>query len=118
MATSNRARVPTPKQLSSVGVKKDEFETFWHILITYCQQDSDYLEFFEGGAFANWEALSMNPSRGINIPVDQTAAILDPAAAAREANRPSVMKRATLNSLLTTIAAFCLQNSFNRFDIN
>lgn len=112
MATSNRARVPTPKQLSSVGVKKDEFETFWHILITYCQQDSDYLEFFEGGAFANWEALSMNPSRGINIPVDQTAAILDPAAAAREANRLSVMKRATLNSLLTTIAAFCPEGLF------
>lgn len=112
MATSNRARVPTPKQLSSVGVKKDEFETFWHILITYCQQDSDYLEFFEGGAFANWEALSVNPSRGINIPVDQTTVILDQAAAVREANKLSVTKRATLNSLLTTIAAFCPEGLF------
>ena len=112
MATSNRARVPTPKQLSSVGVKKDEFETFWHILITYCQQDSDYLDFFEGGAFANWEALSVNPSRGINIPVDQTTVILDQAAAVREANKLSVTKRATLNSLLTTIAAFCPEGLF------
>ena len=108
MATSNRARVPTPKQLSSVGVKKDEFE----FLITYCQQDSDYLDFFEGGAFANWEALSVNPSRGINIPVDQTTEILDPAAAVREANKLSVKKRATLNSLLTTIAAFCPEGLF------
>ena len=112
MATSSRARVPTPKQLSSVGVKKDEFETFWHILITYCQQDSDYLEFFEGGAFANWEALSVNPSRGINVAVDPTAAVLDNAAAVREASRLSVKKRATLNSLLTTIAAFCPDGLF------
>ena len=47
MASSNRAKVPTPKQLSSVGVKKDEFETFWHILITYCQQDSGYYDFLK-----------------------------------------------------------------------
>ena len=40
---TSRARVPTPKQLNSVGVKKDEFETFWHILLTYCQQDAGYL---------------------------------------------------------------------------
>ena len=112
MATSNRARVPTPKQISSVGVKKGEFETFWHNLITYCQQNSDYLEFFEGGggAFANWEALSVNHSRGRNIQVDQTAAILDQAV--REANRLSVIKTATLNSLLTTIAAFCPEGLF------
>ena len=47
MASSNRAKVPTPKQLSSVGVKKDEFETFWHILLTYCQQDLGYLDFLK-----------------------------------------------------------------------
>ena len=29
----------TLKQLSSVGVKKDEFEMFWHILTTYSQQE-------------------------------------------------------------------------------
>ena len=112
MATSNRARVPTPKQLSSVGVKKDEFETFWHILVTYCQQDSEYLEFFEGGAYDKWQALSVNPTRGVKVEPDAAAAILDGASAAREANRLSVIKRATLNSLLTTIAAYCPEGLF------
>ena len=112
MATSNRARVPTPKQLSSVGVKKDEFETFWHILVTYCQQDSEYLEFFEGGAYAEWQALSVNPTRGINVQADPAASILNGALAVREANRLSVIKRATLNSLLTTIAAYCPEGLF------
>ena len=63
----SRARVPTPKQLSSVGVRKDEFETFWHILITYCQQDSGYLEFFPGGKYEKWQALSTDPTRGIVV---------------------------------------------------
>ena len=63
----SRARVPTPKQLSSVGVRKDEFETFWHILLTYCQQDSGYLDFFPGGKYEKWEALSLNPTRGIDV---------------------------------------------------
>ena len=110
--TSSRARVPTPKQLSSVGVKKDEFETFWHILITYCQQDTEYLDFFEGGNFPTWQALSANPTRGINVPVDATENSIDPARAAREANKLSVIKRATLNSLLTTIAAYCPDGLF------
>ena len=108
MATSNRARVPTPKQLSSVGVKKDEFETFWHILLTYCQQDSEYLEFFEGGANANWQALSANPTRGITVRVNDNAT----AAAVREAESKTVVKRANLNSLLTTIAAYCPEGLF------
>ena len=112
MATSNRARVPTPKQLSSVGVKKDEFETFWHILVTCCQQDSEYLEFFEGRAYAEWQALSVNPTRGINVHADPAASILNGALAVREANRLSVIKRATLNSLLTTIAAYCPEGLF------
>ena len=107
-ATSNRARVPTPKQLSSVGVKKDEFETFWHILLTYCQQDSEYLEFFEGGANANWQALSNNPTRGITVPINDNAT----AAEVREATAKSVIKRANLNSLLTTIAAYCPEGLF------
>ena len=101
MASHNRARVPTPKQLSSVGVKKDEFETFWHILMTYCQQDSDYLEFFEGGAYSTWEPLSTNPTRGITV-----IASTESGAAVREANTKSVIKRSNLNSLLTTIAAY------------
>ena len=111
-STSSRARVPTPKQLSSVGVKKDEFETFWHILITYCQQDTEYLDFFEGGNFSTWQAMSVNPTRGINVPVNATEQIVDPAMATREANKLSVMKRATLNSLLTTIAAYCPDGLF------
>ena len=109
---TSRARVPTPKQLSSVGVKKDEFETFWHILVTYCQQDADYLDFFEGGNHAQWQPLSVNPTRGITIPVHRVDQMLDPAAASREANRLSVIKRATLNSLLTTIAAYCPDGLF------
>ena len=106
MATSNRARVPTPKQLSSVGVKKDEFETFWHILVTYCQQDSEYLEFFEGGAFDKWQALSVNPTRGVKVEPDPAAS--DGASAAREANKLSVIKRATLNSLLTKLPSLLI----------
>ena len=97
--TSSRARVPTPKQLSSVGVKKDEFETFWHILLTYCQQDADYLDFFDGGNFSTWQALSSNPTRGINVPVDAAEERIYAARATREANRLSGLKRATLNSL-------------------
>ena len=108
MATSNRAKVPTPKQLSSVGVKKDEFETFWHILLTYCQQDSDYLDFFEGGVYSSWQALSTNPTRGITVDVGTDAT----AAAVREANTLTVVKRANLNSLLTTIAAYCPEGMF------
>ena len=61
VTTTSRARVPTPKQLGSVGVKRDEFEAFWHILLTYCQQDAGYLQFFEGGAYDHWEPLSSNP---------------------------------------------------------
>ena len=110
--TSSRARVPTPKQLSSVGVKKDEFETFWHILLTYCQQDSDYIDFFEGGNFSTWQALSSNPTRGITVPTDATEERIDAARATREANRLSCLKRATLNSLLTTIAAYCPEGLF------
>ena len=110
--TSSRARVPTPKQLSSVGVKKDEFETFWHILITYCQQDSEYPDFFEGGNFSTWQAMSANPTRGINVSVNATDMSVDPAMATREANKLSVIKRATLNSLLTTIAAYCPDGLF------
>ena len=107
MASHNRARVPTPKQLSSVGVKKDEFETFWHILMTYCQQDSDYLEFFEGGAYSTWEPLSTNPTGGIAV-----TASTESAAAIREANTKSVIKRSNLNSLLTTIAAYSPEGLF------
>ena len=111
-STSSRARVPTPKQLSSVGVKKDEFETFWHILVTYCQQDTDYLDFFDGGNYSTWQALGANPTRGINVPGNLNDQLLDAANATREANRLSVMKRATLNSLLTTIAAYCPDGLF------
>ena len=110
MSIVSRARVPTPKQLNSVGVKKDEFETFWHILLTYCQQDSGYLDFFEGGNFSTWQALSLNPTRGITIQADPNHE--DPAEAVREATEQSVLKRNCLNSLLTTIAAYCPDGLF------
>ena len=74
---TSRARVPTPKQLSSVNVKRDEFETFWHILITYCQQDAGYIDFFEGGAYEQWEPLSQNPTRGITVKLDRDEAAND-----------------------------------------
>ena len=99
MSIVSRARVPTPKQLNSVGVKKDEFETFWHILLTYCQQDSGYLDFFEGGNFSTWQALSLNPTRGITIQADPNHE--DPAEAVREATEQSVLKRNCLNCLLS-----------------
>ena len=109
MSTSNRARVPTPKQLSCVGVKKDEFETFWHILVTYCQQDVDYLEFFEGGTNSKWQALSANPTRGIKVEANSSS---PSASEIREANASTAIKRANLNSLLTTIAAYCPEGLF------
>ena len=108
----SRARVPSPKQLNSVGVKKDEFETFWHILLTYCQQDAGYLDFFPGGQFERWEAQSSNLSRGIIIQPNPTDALLDNAAAVRDANTKTALKRASLNSLLTTIAAYCPDGLF------
>ena len=109
---TSRARVPTPKQLSSVGVKKDEFETFWHILTTYCQQDAGYLNFFEGGEYAEWEALSSNPTRGIVVHATLQDRLIDQDTADRDANTKSVMIRASLNSLLTTIAAYCPDGLF------
>lgn len=109
---TSRARVPTPKQLSSVGVKKDEFETFWHILTTYCQQDAGYLDFFEGGKYAEWEAQSSNPTRGIVVHATLQDRLIDQDTADRDANTKSVMIRASLNSLLTTIAAYCPDGLF------
>ena len=107
MQHTSRAKVPTPKQLSSVGVKKDEFETFWHVLITYCQQDYEYMDFFEGGHFSQWTALSSNPNRGIEIRTNEANGISE-----AEARKQTVMKRSSLNSLLTTIAAYCPDGLF------
>ena len=98
---TSRAKVPSPKQLSSVGVKKDEFETFWHVLTTYCQQDYEYMDFFEGGRFSKWTALSSNPTRGLEIVANEANEISE-----EEARKQTLMKRASLNSLLTTIAAY------------
>ena len=114
MATNllSRARVPTPKQLSSVGVRKDEFETFWHILITYCQQDSGYLEFFPGGKYEKWQALSTDPTRGIVVSPEEVGQNTNRTAANREAKLQTTQIRANLNSLLTTIAAYCPDGLF------
>ena len=104
---TSRAKVPTPKQLSSVGVKKDEFETFWHVLVTYCQQDYEYMDFFENGQFSEWTALSQNPNRGIHIVANEANSISE-----EEARKQTLIKRASLNSLLTTIAAYCPDGLF------
>ena len=109
---TSRARVPTPKQLSSVNVKRDEFETFWHILMTYCQQDAGYMEFFQGGLYENWEPLSLNPTRGITVKPEPEEIAQDQAAAIRNATSKSVAVRTSLNSLLTTIAAYCPDGLF------
>ena len=108
---TSRAKVPTPKQLSSVGVKKDDFETFWHILITYCQQDYEYMDFFEGGTLSQWRALAVDNTRGINITATEDE-INNSATAAEDARKKTLMKRAALNSLLTTIAAYCPYGMF------
>ena len=94
------------------GKFRDRFARVSNITRSGCQQDSEYLEFFEGGAYANWQALSVNPTRGINVQPDPTASILNGPLAVRESNRMSVIKRATLNSLLTTIAAYCPEGLF------
>ena len=109
---TSRARVPSPKQLPSVGVKKDEFETFWHILTTYCQQDAGYLEFFPGGQFDHWEPQTSNLTRGIVVHPNVNDVMIDQARATREANTKTVLLRASLNSLLTTIAAYCPEGLF------
>ena len=108
----SRARVPTPKQLNSVGVRRDEFETFWHILTTYCQQDSGYLDFFPGGKYENWEALSRNPTRGINVSAEEIDTEPDKNKAKEMAQVKTSIVRASLNSLLTTIAAYCPDGLF------
>ena len=105
---TSRAKVPTPKQFSSVGVKKDEFETFWHVLITYCSQDYEYMDFFEGGQFSRWTALSADPTRGVLV----TANEANDDDAVANARRQTLLKRASLNSLLTTIAAYCPDGLF------
>lgn len=107
---TSRARIPAPKQLSSVNVTRDEFETFWHILMTYCQQDTGYYEFFSGGKYETWEPLCVNPTRGIKIEPNDTDQ--DQAEAIRQAQTQTVQLRATLNSLLTTIAAYCPDGLF------
>ena len=108
----SRARVPTPKQLSSVGVRKDEFETFWHILLTYCQQDSGYLDFFPGGKYEKWEALSLNPTRGIDVTPEEEDLQANRTKALQIAKVQASQIRANLNSLLTTIAAYCPDGLF------
>ena len=109
MSTSNRARVPTPMRLSSVGVKKDEFETFWHILTTYCQQDEDYLKFSYGGVHSNWQALSANPTRGTKVQANSNS---PSASEINEANANTAIKRANLNPLLTSITVYCPEGLF------
>ena len=65
--------------------------------------------FFEGGTFETWQALSTNPTRGITVQADSDT---PKASQVRDANTQTVVKRANLNSLLTTIAAYCPEGMF------
>ena len=80
--------------------------------MTYCQQDAGYLDFFPGGQYEKWEALSSNPSRGIIIQPDLNERLIDQQSADRAAKVKTVQIRANLNSLLTTIAAYCPDGLF------
>ena len=56
-----------------------------------------------------WQALGTIPTRGINVEVDSDTPT---AAQVRDANTQTVEKRANLNSLFTTIAAYCPEVMF------
>ena len=60
------------------------------------------MDFFEGGRFSEWIALSSNPTRGLEIVAIEANGISE-----EEPRKQTIMKRASLNSLLTTIAAYC-----------
>ena len=64
---------------------------------------------FEGGTFETWQALSTNPTRGITVQADSDTPT---ASQVRDANTQTVVKRANLNSLLTTVAAYCPEGMF------
>lgn len=106
----SKAKLPTPQKLPSVGVTRDDFETWWHFVTIYCQQNHDYSQFYPGGKFSSWTPETKDATRGISIEPDSTSA--DPLSAAQEAVNKTNETRLLLSSLLTTIAAFCPEGTF------
>ena len=106
----SKAKLPTPQKLPSVGVSRDDFETWWHFVTLYCQQNQDYNQFFPGGKYDTWIPETMDATRGITIePIQNPEDIVE---AALEATRKTSQLRLLLSSLLTTIAAFCPEGTF------
>ena len=106
----SKAKLPTPHKLQSVGISRDDFETWWHFVKIYCQQNTDYTQFFPEGRHARWVAETRDATRGITVePVNNAP---DPLAAAELATAETVKARLLLSSLLTTIAAFCPEGTF------
>ena len=106
----SKAKLPTPHKLQSVGISRDDFETWWHFVKIYCQQNTDYTQFFPGGKFQAWTAETRDATRGITVVPNQAAP--DPLAAAMAATEETTKTRLLLSSLLTTIAAFCPEGTF------
>ena len=102
----SKAKLPTPQKLQSVGITRDDFETWWHFVKIYCQQNTDYNHFFPGGKYSQWTAETRDATRGISVNPDEVNNEVDTAVA-------ETMKiRLQLSSLLTTIAAFCPEGTF------
>ena len=64
---SSKAKLPIPHKLHSVGITRDDFETWWHFVKIYCQQNTDYTQFFHGGRFSKWKPETQDATRGILI---------------------------------------------------
>lgn len=106
----SKAKLPTPHKLQSVGVTRDDFETWWHFVKIYCQQNTDYTQFFPGGSYSTWTAETRDSTRGITVEPDPNHD--NPLAAAELAVAQTTKTRLLLTSLLTTIAAFCPEGTF------
>lgn len=107
---SSKAKLPTPTKLNSVGVTRDDFETWWHFVKIYCQQNSDYNQFFEGGQYSSWKPECKDVTRGITVEPDMTDE--DQGKAISKSILETEKIRLLLTSLLTTIAAFCPEGTF------
>lgn len=107
----SKAKLPTPHKLPSVGVSRDDFETWWHFVTIYCQQNQEYCQFYPGGKFSSWTAETRDATRGITIEPEQADAdsLIQ---AALDATAKTNETRLLLSSLLTTIAAFCPEGTF------
>ena len=106
----SKAKLPTPQKLQSVGITRDDFETWWHFVKIYCQQNTDYNQFFPGGKYSQWTAETRDATRGISVDPAEGDGDITQRAAAAVAETMKI--RLLLSSLLTTIAAFCPEGTF------